>query len=100
MVRRRVVVLVERLLEDDERVAYVQVGDVVGERLVDAAVEQSLLDGLVDRDDVVVVLWSVERAGRDVRVDAVVPRFGYSSLAGLQRLQEWRKNVKKSALYH
>lgn len=85
VIRRDAVVLVDRLGEDDERIPNEQMRDVIGQQVIDAAIDERLLDLGVDRHVVVVVLGPICRVVREVAVDAVISRLGDDA----RRRREW-----------
>lgn len=96
VIRRDLVVLFYRLAEDHDRVSDEKMGDMVGEEFIDSMVEETTFDVFVEWHVVVIVLWSVGRIGREVAVDAVVPRFRDDPAVLLQWLpcrDDWSDRV-------
>lgn len=98
VVRTLLVVLAERLLKDDDRVADKEVRKVRREALVHPPLDEVVSDLGVDRHVIVVVFGSVRRGVGDVAVDGIVARFRDHEAVVLQRLAIPRDTQRSATL--
>ena len=76
VVHGRLVVLVYRLAELNQRITNEQVGDMRSELVVDRVLYESVVHGLIDWRVGIMVLWLISRVVGNIQADRVISGFG------------------------